>query len=72
VINFESIKWEKFYSMGNESIAVGGFTDFITNMTVTGIISQSSTKMLPCMNVGTMKYYEVIGNIHDNSELLQK
>ena len=25
---------------------------------------------MPCMNVGTMKNYEVIGNIHDNSELL--
>lgn len=25
----------------------------------------------PCMNTGTMKFYEVIGNIHDNPELLK-
>lgn len=27
-------------------------------------------RMLPCMTIGTMKYYAVIGNIHDNPELL--
>ncbi|MEZ3452759.1 MAG: YopX family protein [Oscillospiraceae bacterium] len=30
----------------------------------------SPQKMLPCMTIGTMKYYAVIGNIHDNPELL--
>lgn len=25
---------------------------------------------MPCVNVGTMKNYEVIGNIHDNPDLL--
>lgn len=25
----------------------------------------------PCMNIGTMKSYEVIGNIHDNPEMLE-
>lgn len=31
----------------------------------------SPQKMLPCMTIGTMKYYAVIGNIHDNPELLE-
>lgn len=26
----------------------------------------------PCMNTGSMKYYEVIGNIYDNPELLKE
>lgn len=25
----------------------------------------------PCMNAGTMKYYAVVGSVHDNSELLK-
>lgn len=25
----------------------------------------------PCMNAGTMEFYEVIGNIHENPELLE-
>lgn len=33
--------------------------------------SPSPQKMLPCMTNGTMKYYKVIGNIHDNPELLK-
>lgn len=30
-----------------------------------------STKIMPCLNRGTMKCYEVVGNIHDNKELLE-
>lgn len=30
-----------------------------------------STKIMPCLNRGTMKCYEVVGNIHDNPELLE-
>ena len=31
----------------------------------TGVLS------VPCMNYGTMKYYEIVGNIYDNPELLE-
>ena len=30
-----------------------------------------STKIMPCLNRGTMKCYEVVGNIYDNPELLE-
>lgn len=33
----------------------------------TGVLSSSR----PCMNYGTMNYYEVIGNIHDNPDLME-
>lgn len=31
-----------------------------------------STKIMPCLNRGTMKCYEVVGNIYDNPELLDR
>lgn len=33
--------------------------------------AKSETDWTPCVNTGTMKHYEVIGNIHDNPELLK-
>ncbi len=33
--------------------------------------AQSDSAWTPCVNRGTMKGYEVVGNIHDNPELLE-
>ncbi len=38
---------------------------------IAGFVTRGpGTFSCPCMNVGTMKSYEVIGNIHNNPELL--
>lgn len=35
-------------------------------------VTGENRRSRPCMNFGTMQYYEVVGNIHDNPELLEE
>jgi YopX protein. len=38
---------------------------------ISGFVAVGEHRMQPSMNQGTMKYCEVVGNIHDNPELLE-
>lgn len=38
---------------------------------ISGFVAEEKERAHPCMNRGTMKCYEVIGNIYDNPELLE-
>lgn len=41
------------------------------NQNIASFITKGfGTLACPCMNIGTMEYYEAVGNIHDNPELL--
>ena len=41
------------------------------NQNIASFITKGfGTLACPCMNAGTMDYYEVVGNIHDNPELM--
>ena len=37
---------------------------------ISGFVAGEKERTHPCLNRGTMKCYEVVGNIHDNPELL--
>ena len=38
---------------------------------ISGFVAGEKERTHPCMNRGTMKCYEVIGNIYDNPELME-
>lgn len=41
------------------------------NQNIASFITKGfGTLSCPCMNIGTMNYYGVVGNIHDNPELM--
>lgn len=41
------------------------------NQNIASFITKGfGTLACPCMNIGTMNYYGVVGNIHDNPELM--
>ena len=39
---------------------------------ISGFVAGEKERTHPCMNRGTMKCYEVIGNIYDNPELIKE